>query len=49
MPNYRAMYFYLFNAMTDALEALENKNISTAMEIIREAQCETEELYMEDK
>lgn len=49
MPNYRAMYFYLFNAITDALEILENNNISGAMEILRDAQCETEELYIEDK
>ena len=49
MPNYCDMYFCLFNALTDVLDALEANDLPAAIAIIREAQCETEELYMADK
>lgn len=48
MRSYQEMYFHLFNALTDVLEALEANDLPTAMDIIREAQCETEEMYLNE-
>ena len=36
---YKAMYLHLFNACTDALRALEVRNIWEAQRILTEAQC----------
>ena len=36
---YQKMYSTLFNAITDALEQLERKNISSAEDILKAAQC----------
>ena len=44
--DYQKLYTKLFNAATDALDALEQQNIGTAKEILRTAQQETEELYL---
>lgn len=41
-------YTTLFNAITDALEALEELNIGTAKELLRHAQQTAEELFIED-
>ena len=48
MPDYKKMYFHLFNTMTDILTALEENNIDTAKQLIQQAQCDTEELYIMD-
>lgn len=40
-------YSLLFNAFTDALEALDNLNIGQAKELIIRAQQAAEELYLE--
>ena len=46
MPNYKTMYFHLFNRVTDALRALEQKNYSRALELLKLAQQEGEEAYI---
>ena len=43
---YKKMYFHLFNAITDALNTLEQGNIWDAKRLLMEAQCATEELYI---
>lgn len=43
---YKKMYFRLFNAITDVLEALERGNIWDAKRLLKEAQCATEEMYI---
>lgn len=47
MPDYQKMYAILFNAMTDAIENMEDANYGTAKEILIQAQQKTEELYIE--
>jgi len=47
--DYRPMYFALFNAITDALEMMEKKDIIRAREILIWAQQRGEELYMEQE
>ena len=47
MENYQKMYTTLFNAITDALEQLEQQNIGRARETLIAAQQQAEELYME--
>ena len=46
MPDFEKMYFRLFNALTDILDALERGDIGAARELIRQAQCDGEELYL---
>ena len=41
---YKKMYYHLFNKVTDATES-ENKDISD--KILKQAQIETEEMYIE--
>ena len=38
----------LFNAATDALEALEELNVGWAKDILRQAQIDAEETYLEE-
>ena len=46
MIDYKKLYFSLFNALTDAIEKLEqNKNIQ-ALCILKLAQTATEEFYI---
>ncbi len=44
---YQKMYTHLFNAITDALDAIEAQNVGQAAELLREAQLEAEEMYIE--
>ena len=44
---YKKMYLLLFNRITDALEALKKSNYSQAEEILRSAQTDAENLYIE--
>jgi hypothetical protein len=44
---YKAMYCGLFNAITDALNALEQEDPKTAREVLIHAQQQAEELYIE--
>ncbi|MBQ6809062.1 MAG: hypothetical protein IJP07_07910 [Firmicutes bacterium] len=43
MPNYRKLYFYLFNAMTDALNEIEACNYGRAKNLLLRAQILAEE------
>ena len=45
---YRKMYYHLFNAVTDALAALEKQNIGQARELLVEAQQQCEEIYLDE-
>lgn len=47
VPDYKEMYFTLFNAVTDALAAIQNCNIGEANELLQQAQQKTESLYIE--
>lgn len=44
---YKEMYYDLFNAITDALEAMRELNFGQAEALLRSAQQRTEERYME--
>lgn len=44
---YQKMYTCLFNAITDALNAITAQNFGQAAELLRDAQQEAEELYIE--
>lgn len=46
MADYQKLYTKLFNAATDALEALEQLNVGQARDILRQAQQEAEEEYL---
>ena len=47
MQNISQEYLVLFNAITDALEDLEYLRNTAAMERLRSAQCQAEELYLD--
>ena len=47
--NYQPMYFALFNAITDALDALEENDVLQARELLILAQQRGEELYMQQE
>ena len=44
--NYEKLYHLLFNAITDALEQMEQQNYGTAKNLLITAQKEAEEIYM---
>ena len=46
MPDYEKMYYLLFNAITDALEQIEQQNFGSAKDLLIAAQQEAEEIYM---
>jgi len=46
MADYQKLYTKLFNAATDALEALEQLNVGEAKDLLRRAQQEAEEDYL---
>ena len=43
---YRQMYFMLFNAITDAVEQLEQCNYGQAAVLLKQAQAAAEEVYL---
>lgn len=45
---YKKLYFALFNRISDAVTALDEKNIGLARNILCAAQQEGEELYLEE-
>ena len=47
MPDYEKLYHLLFNAVTDALEQIEQLHYQAAVKLLMDAQRETEELYIE--
>ena len=46
--DYKKLYFHLFNAVTDALRALEQQNYGQAAALLATAQQEAEDMYMDD-
>lgn len=48
MPDYQKMYTTLFNAITDAIQSIQQNNYGIAAEILIRAQQKTEELYIID-
>ena len=46
MPDYEKMYHLLFNAITDALEQIEQQNFGSAKELLIAAQQQAEEIYI---
>ena len=47
MTDYQKMYYLLFNAITDALNLADRGKLAAALELLRQAQSTTEEMYME--
>ena len=47
MIHYKMLYLKLFNAITDALEAMEAQNFGQAKELLRQAQIDAEEAYLD--
>ena len=45
-PDYKKLYFQLFNAITDALALLEREEVASAALRLATAQCLTEEAYL---
>ena len=48
MAEYQKLYAKLFNAATDALDALEELNVGRVKDILRQARIDAEETYLED-
>ena len=46
MANYEKMYSTLFNAITDALEQIEQLNFGSAKDLLIAAQQQAEEIYI---
>ncbi len=46
MTDYKRLYTHLFNALTDAVGAVEQQDFGTAKAVIVRAQQETEEMYL---
>ena len=44
---YRKMYYTLFNAITDALNAMEQQNYGQARALLVAAQQQSEEIFMD--
>ena len=49
MTDYSHCYHVLFNAITDALAALEQTDYGQAAQILMQAQQRTEELYLDEE
>lgn len=45
--DYRKLYYYLFNQITRALDEMEALNFGQAGKILRNAQMQAEETYLE--
>ncbi|MEA5152310.1 MAG: hypothetical protein VB039_06895 [Oscillospiraceae bacterium] len=46
MEQFKEMYFYLFNAATDAIALIDNGRANEAKEKLLSAQLATEDVYM---
>lgn len=46
MEIYKRMYLTFFNAITDAIEKLDNEDIAGAMIRLAAAQCQCEEMFI---
>ena len=49
MTDYERMYHLLFNAIIDALEELGSDAPDAADDILRQAQCDAEEMYIKSE
>lgn len=47
MTDYKSLYFKLYGAICDALDALESSNYGTAMDILKQATTDAEMQYLE--
>lgn len=45
---FKKLYLQLFNSVTDALRLIERGEIQTAVAVLRRAQADCEERYMEE-
>lgn len=48
MPDYKKLYFQLFAALADAVEAIEQQNYEQAKVILIQAQQDAEEQYISE-
>ncbi len=48
MPEYEKMYYLLFNAISDAIWKLEQNDWEAAREILKNAQINSEEIYINE-
>jgi len=44
--NYETMYKILFNAATEAIDSIEQQNFGLAVDLLKKAQLDTEEIYI---
>lgn len=49
MVDYQKLYTKRFNSITDALEELERLNVGAAKDLLRRAQQEAEEQYLDSE
>ena len=49
MPDYEKMYHLLFNAITDALEQIDQQNLGIAKNQLITAQQKVEEIYINEE
>ncbi|NLV87052.1 MAG: hypothetical protein GX025_07525 [Clostridiales bacterium] len=49
MADYKEMYLRLFNSISDALKQIERQNYGEASDLLKQAQRETEEQYINAK
>jgi len=47
MQIYQKMYLLLFNAVTDALSSMEQQNFGQAAQLLKNAQADCEELFLD--
>ena len=47
MNTYKELYFHLFNALTDAIEDIEEGRVITAIDRMKRAQLATEEAHLQ--
>lgn len=48
MPDYKKLYFQLFSAISDALEAMDQMNFGQAKQTLLDASLQAEEEHMTD-
>ena len=49
MPDYQKMYLHLFNKVSFSLLLMEQQDYSSAEKLMKKAQCDCEEMYMEEE
>lgn len=48
MTDYKKLYHLLFNAITDALDRIDNLELTAAVQQLKDAQIKAEEIVLED-